>query len=211
MLLGNERGGGGACLSTAGDLVIWNDALTSGTSRRVRHREASGTGNAEQRQEARATRAACMFDTTTAGQVVASRRRRGRVQIDAGPLSGAGPFHRRPVQCGRSFGRRDEFARRVFDLFVADKGLRRAEPAAAARERRRSDAARREQQGGAVLQRAHRRAAAPDRQQRQAARRRRRPLVAVTKDRFRNAARLLDVHVAGRVRIDTSCRRTSSS
>jgi CubicO group peptidase (beta-lactamase class C family) len=29
MLLGNERGGGGALFSTAADLVIWNDALTS--------------------------------------------------------------------------------------------------------------------------------------------------------------------------------------
>jgi CubicO group peptidase (beta-lactamase class C family) len=30
MLLGNDRGGGGALFSTAGDLVIWNDALTNG-------------------------------------------------------------------------------------------------------------------------------------------------------------------------------------
>jgi CubicO group peptidase (beta-lactamase class C family) len=30
MLLGNDRGGGGALLSTAGDLLIWNDALTNG-------------------------------------------------------------------------------------------------------------------------------------------------------------------------------------
>jgi len=30
MLLDNNRGGGGALFSTAGDLVIWNDALTSG-------------------------------------------------------------------------------------------------------------------------------------------------------------------------------------
>ncbi len=30
MLLDEERGGGGALLSTAGDLLIWNDALTSG-------------------------------------------------------------------------------------------------------------------------------------------------------------------------------------
>jgi len=30
MLLGNDRGGGGALLSTAGDLLLWNDALTSG-------------------------------------------------------------------------------------------------------------------------------------------------------------------------------------
>jgi CubicO group peptidase (beta-lactamase class C family) len=29
MLLGNERGGGGALFTTAGDLVIWNDALTN--------------------------------------------------------------------------------------------------------------------------------------------------------------------------------------
>lgn len=29
MLLDNDRGGGGALLSTAGDLVLWNDALTS--------------------------------------------------------------------------------------------------------------------------------------------------------------------------------------
>jgi CubicO group peptidase (beta-lactamase class C family) len=30
MQFGNERGGGGALLSTAGDLIIWNEALTSG-------------------------------------------------------------------------------------------------------------------------------------------------------------------------------------
>jgi CubicO group peptidase (beta-lactamase class C family) len=30
MLLGNERGGGGALFTTAGDLLIWNEALTSG-------------------------------------------------------------------------------------------------------------------------------------------------------------------------------------
>ncbi|MCA1568147.1 MAG: beta-lactamase family protein [Acidobacteria bacterium] len=30
MLLGNDRGGGGALFSTAGDLINWNDALTSG-------------------------------------------------------------------------------------------------------------------------------------------------------------------------------------
>jgi CubicO group peptidase (beta-lactamase class C family) len=30
MLLGNNRGGGGALFSTAGDLVIWNDALANG-------------------------------------------------------------------------------------------------------------------------------------------------------------------------------------
>ena len=31
MLLGNDRGGGGALMSTAGDLLIWNDALNNGS------------------------------------------------------------------------------------------------------------------------------------------------------------------------------------
>ena len=116
MYFGNDRGGGGALLSTAGDLAHLERRADERSSRRVRHRKASGTGKAEQRQEARL-------------------RPRPDLEYSAAAASWCGIAAARPgtahswavfrnkdslvaILCNADEGARSAYASRIFDLFL---------------------------------------------------------------------------------------------
>ena len=66
MLLGNDRGGGGALFTTASDLTYLERGAHERPARRVRQRKARSTGNPEQPQEARRDRRAQPYRATDA-------------------------------------------------------------------------------------------------------------------------------------------------
>lgn len=130
MLLDNDRGGG-ALFSTASDLVIWNDALTNarlGTFVSEKLQEPANLRNGRKLSYARGL----MLDTNYAGRVVwhgggAAGYRSVLVRYPEQGVSIA-------VLCnaGEASDDRDGFAARIFDLFASPTGTRPAQPAPAA-------------------------------------------------------------------------------
>jgi len=130
ILLDNDRGGGGALFSTASDLVVWNDALTSdrlGKFVSEKLQEPATLSNGRKLSYARGL----MLATNYAGRVVwhgggAAGYRSILARYPEQGMSIA-------VLCnaGEASDDRDEFAARIFDLFVSPTGTRPA-PAAVA-------------------------------------------------------------------------------
>lgn len=131
MLLGNERGGGGALLSTATDLITWNEALANGrlgafVSEKIQ--EPARLGNGRRLGYARGL----FLDTNRAGRVVwhggsAAAYKSVLTRFPEQGLSVA-------ILCnaGEAADGRVQFARRIFDLFVPPTAAPGAQPAAAA-------------------------------------------------------------------------------
>ena len=131
MLIDNERGGGGALFSTAADLLLWNDALAKahfGKFVSEKLQEPATLTNGRKLTYARGL----MLDTNYAGRLIwhgggaaGYRSILGRFPEQAFSIA---------VLCnaGEASDDRDGFAARVFDLFVADQGLRRPESSAPA-------------------------------------------------------------------------------
>lgn len=124
MRLGRERGGAGALFTTASDLVRWNDALASGrlgkfVSEKIQ--EPATLRNGRKLTYARGL----THLTNYAGRMVlhsggAAAYRSIAVRFVDQDISVA-------VLCnaGEASDARDEFAGYMFDLFMADKGLKR--------------------------------------------------------------------------------------
>ena len=124
MLIDSERGGAGALFSTPSDLVLWNDALTNdrlGKFVSAKLQEPATLSNGRKLSYARGL----MIERNYAGRILyhgggAAAFRSVLVRFPEQAFSVA-------VMCnaGEASDDRDEFAGRVFDLFMADKGLRR--------------------------------------------------------------------------------------
>lgn len=127
MLIENDRGGGGALFSTAADLVLWNDALTSarlGEFVSEKLQEPATLSNGRKLSYARGLG----LTTNYAGRVV---------WHSGGAAGYRSVLARYPEQgmsiavlcnAGEASDNRDEFAARIFDLFVSPTGTRPAEP-----------------------------------------------------------------------------------
>ena len=128
MLIDSDRGGGGALFSTAADLVTWNDALANARLGKFvtgTLHEPATLSNGRKLGYARGL----MLTTNYAGQVVwhgggAAAYRSVLIRFPEQAFSVA-------VLCnaGEASDARDDFAAGIFDLFMADQGLRRTAPA----------------------------------------------------------------------------------
>lgn len=131
MLLDNDRGGGGALFSTAADLVVWNDALTNarfGEFVSEKLQEPATLNNGRKLNYARGLMLAANYA--------------GRVLWHGGGAAGyRSALSRYPEQglsiailcnAGESADNRTAFAGRIFDLFVSPTGTRPAAPSARA-------------------------------------------------------------------------------
>lgn len=131
MLLDNDRGGGGALFSTAADLVVWNDALTNarfGEFVSEKLQEPATLNNGRKLNYARGLMLAANYA--------------GRVLWHGGGAAGyRSVLSRYPEQglsiailcnAGESADNRTAFAGRIFDLFVSPTGTRPAAPSARA-------------------------------------------------------------------------------
>ena len=115
-LLGNARGGG-ALLSTAPDLVIWNDALTSGRLGKfvtAKLQEPATLSNGRKLDYARGL----YLDTTSRGQLVWHAGSAGAYKSVVGRLPQHGLSIAVACNAGEAADARTRFAARIFDLFV---------------------------------------------------------------------------------------------
>jgi CubicO group peptidase (beta-lactamase class C family) len=117
MLLGNARGGDGALFSTAPDLVIWNDALTSGrlgTFVTAKLQEPASLTHGKKLNYARGL----YVDSTSRGQLVWHAGSAAAYKTAVGRL----PEHRLSIaiacNAGEAADARTKFAAQVLDLFV---------------------------------------------------------------------------------------------
>ena len=127
MLIDSERGGAGALFSTPSELALWNDALTNDRLRKfvsAKLQEPARLSNGRTLNYARGL----MIESNYAGPILyhgggAAAFRSVLIRFPEQAFSVA-------VMCnaGEASDDRDEFAGRVFDLFMADKGLRRPGP-----------------------------------------------------------------------------------
>ena len=186
MYFGNDRGGGGL-LSTAGDLLIWNDALTNGRLGAFVTEKLQEPATAEQRQEAQLCPRPARGALPPWRQARVAQRRGGRVQLTRGPSSGTRTLCCHHVQCRRRrpLGIRQPHLRLV-STPCSRRKLCRGQHSGRECRRRRRDGRRPERQGGTVLQRADRPAAAPGRSNNTLSIAGGGPLVALAADRFRN-------------------------
>lgn len=115
MYLGNDRGGAGALLTTAGDLVIWNNALANGTlgkSVTEKLQEPATLNNGRKLSYARGLR----VDTRGSDKLVwhsggAAGYSTLAVRLPDHGLSVA-------MMCNLDGGAKDAYANRIFDLFL---------------------------------------------------------------------------------------------
>jgi CubicO group peptidase (beta-lactamase class C family) len=117
MLLGNERGGGGALFTTASDLVIWNDALTNnrlGAFVSEKLQEPATLNNGRKLGYARGL----FLDDTPSGKVVGHSGSAAAYKS----LTARFPQHGFSIgivcNSGDSTPERAMFTRRILDLFV---------------------------------------------------------------------------------------------
>jgi len=130
MLLDNNRGGGGALFSTAADLLLWNDALTSarfGTFVSEKLQEPATLSNGRKLNYARGL----MLDANYAGRVVWHGGGAAAYRSVLARYPGQGFSIAVLCNAGEAADNRVEFAARIFDLFVSPTGTRPA-PAAVA-------------------------------------------------------------------------------
>ena len=115
MYFGNDRGGSGGLLTTAGDLVIWNDALTAGALGKFvteKLHEPATLNNGRKITYARGLR----VDT----------RGRDKLVWHSGGAAGYSTLSVRlpehglslAIMCNADGGAKDEYASRIFDLFL---------------------------------------------------------------------------------------------
>lgn len=115
MYFGNDRGGSGGLLTTAGDLVIWNDALTSGALGKFvtgKLHEPATLNNGRKLSYARGLR----VDTRGVDKLVwhsggAAGYSTLSVRLPDHGISLA-------LMCNADGGAKDEYASRIFDLFL---------------------------------------------------------------------------------------------
>jgi len=127
MRLGNERGGGGALFTTASDLVLWNDALGSGRLGKFvtgKIQEPATLSNGRKLSYARGLG----FTTNYAGRLVLHSGGAAAYRSIAVRFVDQGISVAVLCNAGEASDNRDEFAGRIFDLFMADKGLHRPVP-----------------------------------------------------------------------------------
>jgi CubicO group peptidase (beta-lactamase class C family) len=115
MYFGNDRGGGGALLSTASDLLIWNDALTNGHFGAFvteKLHEPAKLNNGRKLSYARALN----LDTRRGGKLVWHSGGAAGYSTLVGRL----PEHGLSVaiMCNADEGARSAYASRIFDLFL---------------------------------------------------------------------------------------------
>ena len=107
MLLGNDRGGGGALFTTASDLVIWNDALTNnrlGAFVSEKLQEPAMLNNGRKLGYARGL----FLDDTPNGKVVGHSGSAAAYKSLTARFPRAWLFHRHHVQFGRQYSRKDD-------------------------------------------------------------------------------------------------------
>jgi CubicO group peptidase (beta-lactamase class C family) len=127
MRLGNERGGAGALFTTASDLVLWSDALASarlGKFVSEKIQEPAMLSNGRKLSYARGLTQL----TNYAGRLVWHSGGAAAYRSIAGRFVDQGISVAVLCNAGEASDNRDEFAGRIFDLFMADKGLRRPAP-----------------------------------------------------------------------------------
>lgn len=131
MLLGKARGGAGALLSTASDLLIWNDALDRARLGRFvseKIQEPARLSNGRTLPYARGLIPA----TNYAGRLIWHGGSAAAYKSVTGRFVDQGVSVAVLCNAGDAADARSEFAGRIFDLFMADKGLRRPAADAAA-------------------------------------------------------------------------------
>lgn len=112
---GNDRGGSGGLLTTAGDLVIWNDALTNGTlgkSVTEKLQEPAVLNNGRKLSYARGLR----VETRSGDKLVWHSGGAAGYSTLAGRLPEHGISF--AIMCNADGGARDAYANRIFDLFL---------------------------------------------------------------------------------------------
>ncbi len=142
MMMDNERGGG-ALLGTAGDLLIWNDALTNnrlGAFVSEKLQEPATLNNGRKLSYARGL----MLATNYAGRVVWHGGSADGYKSLLARYPEQGMSIAILCNAGEAADNRDDFAGRIFDLFVPASVGRRAEPTAPAATAPGADAAARD-------------------------------------------------------------------
>jgi len=131
MLLDDDRGGGGALFSTAADLVVWNDALTSarlGTFVSEKLQEPATLNNGRKLNYARGL----ILDANYAGRVLWHGGSAAAYKSVLSRYPEQGLSIAILCNAGESADNRREFAGRIFDLFVSPSDARPATPSARA-------------------------------------------------------------------------------
>jgi CubicO group peptidase (beta-lactamase class C family) len=128
MLLENDRGGAGALFTTASDLVLWTDALANarlGKFVSEKIQEPATLSNGRKLGYARGL----SHLTNYAGRLVLHSGGAAAYRSIAARFVDQGISVAVLCNAGEASDNRDEFAGRIFDLFMAAKGLRRPPPA----------------------------------------------------------------------------------
>lgn len=124
MLLENDRGGAGALFTTASDLLIWNEALTAGRLGKFvteKIQEPATLKNGRKLGYARGL----MLASNYAGRLVHHGGSAAAYKSIVGRFVDQGVSVAVLCNAGEAADARDEYAGRIFDLFMADKGLGR--------------------------------------------------------------------------------------